>query len=425
MAGRAGTLMLSSRQHIPLRALGVSLVALLCLLLTGTWILAFDLKIATRSRFEAEAAANARITPLSRENAVNLTELPPQCQNLSSASAVFGVTITDIDKAELAVPALKALAENSTKTIVTRIVFDPIKTDDPRKFEERLRDYRTAVEKVSAVSCVMGEIADSYSLYFYFPDKVKTKWPVGYRNYEMWTERLVQTMGALVSVWEVGNEVNGEWVGWKEGEWKRKSAAERRARRERVGQLVLSAHAKVKSLQPDSLTAVTLFYNDDGTRRCTGDDSYRMNDWAKNHLPEQLRANIDYLFLSYYENTKDCPQVDGSAKGLAKVFVSLKPLFPSAITKFGFGEIGYKETCPGNKDSDRVNNTRCQAGQKLYIVRYYRQLNDDLKAELMKSEEKVNFIGGYFYWYFLQDVALSNNGQAREVVEAFQKLVRE
>lgn len=417
--------MLSSRRHIPLRTLGISFIPLLCLLLAVAWISAFDLKATSRSRFEVETASNARITPLGRENALKPTELPPQCQNLSSASAIFGITITDIDKAELAVPALKALAENSTKPIVTRIVFDPIKTDDPRKFEKRLGDYRTAVEKVSAVSCVMGEIADSYSLHFYFPDKVKAKWPMGYRNYEMWTERLVQTMGALVSIWEVGNEVNGEWAGWKEGEWKRKSAPERRERRERIGQLVLSAYTKVKSLKPDGLTAVTLFYNDDGTHRCTEDDSYRMNYWAGNYLPEQLRTNVDYLFLSYYENTKDCPQVDGSAKGLAKVFVSLKPLFPSAVTKFGFGEIGYKETCPGNNDSDRVNNTRCQAGQKLYIERYYRQLNDDLKAELMKSEEKVNFIGGYFYWYFLQDVALSNNEQSREVAGAFQRLARE
>jgi hypothetical protein len=103
--------------------------------------------------------------------------------------------------------------------------------------------------------------------------------------------------------------------------------------------------------------------------------------------------------------------------------LAAKDMFPNA--KMGFGEIGYKETCPEDDDKRRdkkecvLGKTNCPAGricigQEAYIRKYFHRLNRDISGVLSseRSQKPDNappaFIGGYFYWFFVQDMTGKN-----------------
>jgi hypothetical protein len=368
---------------------------------------------------------------------------------LREAQAIFGVTITDLRQYESAVAKLGDLsAKNESVPLVVRVVFSPIKEKDAVKFDAELRRYRERVadlrkkvkDKEGCGVYVMGTIADSFEMNFYLPDKRDPKWPKVYRNYEQWTERLVSEMGDLVDVWEVGNEVNGEWYGWEKGAYKGdkpEKARQRSDMRDRIRVELTAAFNKVRELRPTGLTAVTLLYNDDGERRCEEYSEYRMKDWATKYLPPALIAGTDYVFLSYYENTQDCPNVTQDPEKLVTVLASLRELFNGDQTAFGFGETSYKQTCykkddPEDEieDSERAKDALCQAGQQSYVERYYLTLDRYLSAAVrgyrpQGGDKGIKFVGGYFYWYFLQDIAQPTDAPAWKILldsrDAFRK----
>ena len=92
--------------------------------------------------------------------------------------------------------------------------------------------------------------------------------------------------------------------------------------------------------------------------------------WVQNHLPERVRTGIDVVLLSYYED--DC---GGRQPRWPAVFARLGRLFPSA--RLGFGEIG----------------TTDPARKLRMLERYY----------TMRAPSP-RFVGGYFWWYFRQDM---------------------
>lgn len=382
-----------------------------------------------------------------------------KCPDLKTAPAVFGVTVTDPSQYEAAVAKLSTLAaRDETVPLVVRLVFSPIKEKDAGKFDEELGEYQRQARELRARvrdGCglyVMGTIADSFEMHFYLPDKTDPKWPEGYANYEKWTERLVRTMGDLVDIWEVGNEVNGEWYGWKDKKYKDSDEDEgappkpkwqerRRVKRGRIKHELRVAFDKVRSLRPRGMTAVTLLYNDDGVNHCAEFPEYKMNDWAGEYLTPDLREKVDFVFLSYYENTQDCPMVTRDPDKLLKVLVSLRNnIFKGDHTAFGFGEINYKQTCyrkdkPDEEieDSARADNAACQAGQKDYVERYYQTLDRQLAAAVTGyrpegDAKAIKFVGGYFYWYFLQDLVQTKDQSAWEALlrsrEGFRKEIK-
>jgi hypothetical protein len=392
--------------------------------------------------------------------ATQVTEVQAkQCSNLKSTSAMFGVTITDIDQAAAAIPKLRLLAaSNETVPVVVRIVFNPIKESKPKKFDDRLREYKQHVKELrDGVSdgkgiCILGTIADSYSMHFYLPDKTDSRWPKGYRNYEKWTERLVGEMvderGDLVDIWEVGNEVNGEWHGWEDNKYKHPDQRinlseewqnKRSIKRNRIMHELRAGFDSVKRLRPNGLTAVTLLYNADGATHCAEFPEYKMKEWAGEYLVPGMRDKVDFVFLSYYENTQDCPEVTNVTKDQSKllnVLISLRELFKGEQTAFGFGEISYKQTCyrkdkPEDEieDSQRIDNAECQSGQVEYINRYYKDFDKKISAAVKayrpeSPAKEIRFVGGYFFWYFLQDLVLSKDQKAWDALHTSRAVFR-
>ena len=161
----------------------------------------------------------------------------------------------------------------------------------------------------------------------------------------------MNTLGDNVDIWEIGNEINGEWLG--------DTAT--------VVAKMNSAYNLVKA--KGKTTALTLYYNEG----CWKNKSNEMFKWAEKNISATMKEGLDYVFISYYED--DCNNLQPD---WPQVFQKLGKLFPKS--KIGFGEVG-------TKNADH---------KKAFINRYYN----------MKIKHP-NFVGGYFWWYFIQDMVPS------------------
>ena len=238
---------------------------------------------------------------------------------------MFGVTVDSVANINDVVNSLKTLSQKAT----TRIVFDE---------NVRATYYVNAAQKIHNVSHIMGELLDSY----YVKD-------VTVAQYLARTQEYYNALSSYVDIWEIGNEINGEWLG---------NASD-------VAQKMTSAYDFIKS--KGKTTALTLYYNED----CWMYPSEEMFTWANKHVPASMKTGLDYVLISYYED--DC---NGLRPDWEVVFAKLAQMFPNS--KIGFGEIG---------------TTKSEAAKTDMIERYYR---------MRISQDR--FIGGYFWWYFVQDM---------------------
>jgi len=279
-----------------------------------------------RNNNSAGSATNAN-----RSTTTNGTEPILAAQTVTAAATttplpvpLYGVTIDDISELPAVIESLQRLAKKPT----ARIVFD--ETMGPAY-------YRKAAIAMSSVSWLMGEILDSAY--------VKRFSVTGYLNR---TTRYLDSMGDIIHIWEVGNEVNGEWLGTTAS----------------VVAKITGAYDLVKAR--GKVTALTLYYNED----CWSRRSNEMFTWAQNNIPARMKQGLDYVLVSYYE--EDCNDL---RPDWPTVFAKLAAMFPNS--RIGFGEIG--TTDPARKAD--------------YLTRYY----------TMKINQP-NYIGGHFWWYYREDM---------------------
>lgn len=176
---------------------------------------------------------------------------------------IYGVTVDDVSNINAIVASLTHLPYKPT----VRVVFDPGTT---------AAQYYPALVKLHAVAYVMGEIMDSY----YFPSDLQT--------YTDRTNELVGTLKNVVDVWEIANEINGEWLRTDPTGPNSVAASEEQD----IGNMVAAAHDIVKAA--GGLTAVTMYYNDDGKGTNCYElpmDSWRT--WAQSYLPARVRQGAD------------------------------------------------------------------------------------------------------------------------------------
>jgi hypothetical protein len=103
-----------------------------------------------------------------------------------------------------------------------------------------------------------------------------------------------------------------------------------------------------------------------------------------------LRAGVNYAFVSFYED--DCTTLDKDPDTWVKIFRKLSERFPNA--KVGFGEFAPQchmcaktRLCP-----------QCLGQQPEYIRRYYQTWHSRIRSQV------PNYTGGFFYWYYWQDM---------------------
>lgn len=236
---------------------------------------------------------------------------------------VYGVTIDGINKLSNTITALGNLSRKPT----TRIVFDEWIAAST---------YVSAVSQIHNVSFIMGELLDSYYM--------------GQYNLSQYTARSYEYLNAVgdkVDIWEVGNEINGEWLG---------STPDVVAKMDTAFHIFKAAGKK---------TALTLYYNKD----CWSNPQNEMFRWAVNNVPSHMKTGLDYVFISYYED--DC---NGLRLNWQTVIDSIGKIFPNA--KLGIGECG----------------TSTAANKSSYITRYY-----------TTTVSHPRWVLGCFWWYFRQD----------------------
>ena len=208
-------------------------------------------------------------------------------------------------------------------------------------------DYVDAATAIHGVSGVMGELLDSFYVALYSP-----------AEYEARAVEYVGALGPQVDIWEIGNEINGEWVCAQNA-----SSCTPQETADVVAKMK-SAYDVVK--QSGGKTALTLYYNQD----CWSAPENEMLTWAAANVPADMKAGLDYVLVSYYED--DC---NGLQPDWPAVFHQLATMFPSS--SIGFGECG----------------TTDAASKAEFVTRYY-----------TTSIDEPRYVGGYFWWYFRQDM---------------------
>jgi len=211
--------------------------------------------------------------------------------------------------------------------------------------------YVTAVDALHPVSFLMAELGDS--------SEMKKETVAAYKHFE---SSLVAAYRNTVDLWEIGNEVNGEWVG---------SSSKEVAK-------FTDSYNSVTAV--GGATALTLYYNP----QCWTTRSHQMFRWAQANIPASMKAGLDDVLISYYPD--DCHNYWPTPARWQSVFNRLHVMFPRA--KLGFGESG-------------ISTDKGTPAAKAALLSKYYTL--DISGD--------NYVGGYFWWYYAED-ALPYQGNA-------------
>jgi hypothetical protein len=268
----------------------------------------------------------------------------------SVPSPVYGVTLDDVSNPSGEVNSLNKMVHVPT----ARIVFDA---------GENPSYYVKPIQQLRGVSYIMGELADSSYMRHYTVSSIKT-----------WAQNYTKTLGNLVDIWEIGNEVNGDWLG-----------SNTLAKVEAMYDVVSSQ---------GGATALTFFYEGEPSDpdNCIaadrgGNDMFTwINQQFQLNLPairrpaetEKIRLNISYVLISWYPD--QCP---GENPNWPSVYTQLAMIFPNS--KVGFGELGTAN--PEFGSTFEINE----------ISQYYPMAKT-------VSGLPASYIGGYFWWYFAEEM---------------------
>jgi hypothetical protein len=238
---------------------------------------------------------------------------------------VYGLTLDAVDDLDAIVAAVAGLPRRPA----VRIVFD--ENVPPSAYTE-------AVTRLAAVADIQGEVLDSSAMA-----------GISRSDYVARTEAYLQAFGGQVSQWEIGNEINGDWLG--------------------PGAIDKAHDAFQRVEAAGGNTTLTLYYN----AGCE-DSNGPMMDWVRDNVPTDMRAGLEQVTVSYYED--DCHGRVVPQDEWVRVFSELQTMFPSA--RLLMGEVG----------------TESVAAKATLLQRYYGE---------MRLPEVPAFAGGFFWWYGRQD----------------------
>jgi hypothetical protein len=248
------------------------------------------------------------------------------------SAPIYGVTVDRTSNLSATVIALGKFS----KKVTVRIVFDE---------GMHPADYQDAVDQIHSVAYILGQPADSSYVVDFALDQYKARF-----------SEYLNAFGDKVDLWEVGNEVNGEWLG---------PPAD-------VSAKILAAYDIVKAA--GKKTVLTLFFNEG--EDCAPSPQYEMYSWVQNHIPERMKSGVDYVLVSYYPAS--CPQYKPDWRN---EFTKIGNIFPNS--KLGFGELGITGT----------------DAQKASMIDEFYPMQVD----------HPRYIKGFFWWYFCQDMVPYTN----------------
>ena len=270
-------------------------------------------------------------------------------QSQAQATALYGVTLDNIGNIDAATASLGAMAQHMS----ARVYFDT---------RMGANYYKTAVQKLSPVAYVMGELVDSSDMCNISASRATSR----ATNY-------FSALSPYVSIWEIGNEVNGSWL-----------CARNQPVMPKIENMFNVIHNNGGS------TALTFFYEGEPTdadncidKSGGGNDMFTwINQKFQLGLPpdqrsaasEALRTGLNYALISWYPD--QCP---GEIPNWAWVYTQLASIFPNAAV--GFGELG---------------TANPQNGSQFELA----EINSIYPMQAGVGWLPANYIGGVFWWYF-------------------------
>jgi hypothetical protein len=255
----------------------------------------------------------------------------------ASGRTIWGVTTDDPNgKTAQQVEALRALPRRTT----LRTVFDP-----PGGGHPTASDYAQSVSLLATVADIMGCVVDSAAMTRFSVAAIQAR-----------IAEYVEALNESVSIWEIGNEVNGNWLG-----------------SDVMAKVEVMYDSVKRAARP---TALTLYYESPAT------PGHDMISWVDEHIPSghRMRTGLDYVLVSYYEDQSGSHQL--SQVEVDGIFAALADRFPNA--QLGFGECGWGGTIPPSPSGD--------AARAALLERFYGLMVPSVP----------NYIGGVFYWHFRQ-----------------------
>jgi hypothetical protein len=270
----------------------------------------------------------------------------------SVPTPVYGVTLDTVDNSILQ-NELVSLS-NMAQVMTARVNFDP---------GTSASWYLSQVQKLRNVSYIMGQLIDSSEMCQYSVTSARRR-----------AQSFTATLTNNVDIWEIGNEINGNWLC-----------------NNALGKMAAMYDVVAGQL---GKTALTFFYegepSDPNNCIATGGGGNDMFTWINKNfalsLPpdqrpaetEKIRLGLDYVLVSWYPD--QCP---GENPDWPWVFTKLAAIFPNA--KVGFGEFGTAN--PQGGSPYEINE----------IDTYYPMAS-------MVSGLPAGYIGGYFWWYYAEEM---------------------
>jgi hypothetical protein len=251
------------------------------------------------------------------------------------AAPVYGVTIDDISHPSALLAALRALP---VRWPTTRVVFD---------VGEPAAAYASVTRRIARVGPVMGDLLDS-SEETAIPAAAMRRRAIAY----------VRALRRTVSIWEVGNEVNGSWTGPVTAVVAKLAAADA---------VVTSAGAPA---------ALTLYANEFGPDHC--------GDGAGERTPLQfapVRVEGDRAESAVRAAVLLTDPVRRARAVIRRDHGSDAPPARALLKR------------PARLRRGRLSAARLAAARALQIMRWAYGLQIDLPY----------YIGGYFWWYGAED----------------------
>lgn len=233
--------------------------------------------------------------------------------------------------------------EGKLKQILEAIKAMPVKPTVRIVMSDKIspKEYVHLFREIHKVAYVMAEPVDSYYI-------------KGYQSVQQYLERFkdsYQHLSPYVDLWEIANEINGEgWLGDDRQFNADKMYAAYTFIKEKKGKTVLTSY----EVAP-------------------GDQEMTMRDWLQKYVPEDMKKGLDYMIVSYYEDDHHGYQPDWKA-----VFEYLQQMFPTA--RLAIGECG-------NTAKDATPESKAKLARLYYTMPRYVK----------------NFVGGYFWWMWVQD----------------------
>ncbi len=301
---------------------------------------------------------------------------PLPCVLAQISTPIHGVTVADdydirtTKYLNQVLPALTGLSVTpSVRTVFTLEVDSGQQGATASTYASAIQQIKSSVvTSTGQHPYILGQPVDSSYMFCFTEADHKARW----NDY-------VNTLGSNVDIWEVGNEINGNWLyntgpnadtsgekcpsGWPGGVPSTTI--------QDVANKMVDAYNIAKGA--GKLAALTFTF-------CPTDlpAPNQPFTWISNYVPSTLLNGMDYVLISYYPNKSACAYGLPSASDWVSWFGQLHTLFPKA--KLGMGEWGYTQNNPPSNLS-----TVLQEGYSI-----------NPSASLPSG----TWAGGVFYWEF-------------------------